>query len=484
MQSDTAKNVLTCDITDFNSVEKCFETADQTEQLHIKKDKLKSKEVISVLKQFIESSNFAEFNTRMSILKSFEQYLHYIDMGQSNKRKNTLIWILHSLHMYFDQFRGEIDERVKSIRTSIEKKLKEFVKMESYSKYLSYFSQEANIATVHRKLHKFLKEFEVLLAQKVNVVFVLKDNQMVDINLDNEKGKNLRFEAKVKYYMVDVKNFLSSPRLIERFSIKPSLDLSTYDLLPKVDKLFATSRNIVKHAILHSHFPSLIYNMDTLLGDHIEACDYLRKLEVDRTQEKPKQKMQAKHILQQKRKALSDFYKVLASMGLSYRTGLMESGLTSELTDLKIAPFCIQTMLSDQKRKRVDQNIVYLNDNLDLYYVKCMYKLKLLQTVLLTPNAELGLQHLERIKGFAIDLFLMVQSQRKMVSSLVHNLTDLKDQLQDITDIQFCLDMNTKFLEEFSFEQVSEQLSLIKENLCKVSFNFFFFFILYSIYTI
>lgn len=464
-------NVLHCDLTDFASVEKCFEATDYTslqEPTAAPEERLRSKQVITVIKQFIESSNHAEFPTRLAILKAFEQYLHHVRPHQVDRRKNTLITIVHNLHQYFDQFSAEIETRLKAIRAGVEKKLKEFVKMESYSKYLSYFSQEANIANVHRKLHKFLKEYETQLGERIAGVFVLKPNQMQDAHIDNDKGKNLRFEAKVKYYMVDVKNFLVAPKLAERYRLPDTLDVAALELLPKVVKLFGTSRNIVKHAILHSHFPSLIYNLDTMIGDHIESCDHLRQLEVDRTQERPKQKVQAKQILQQKRKALQDLYKVLGQLGLSHRTGLMESGLQTELSDLKIAPFCIKTMLFDQRRRRVDQNLMYLTDNLDALFVKCTFKLKLLQTVLLTPNADLGLQHLERIKGFAVDMFLLVQSQRRSVSTNVRHLNDLKDSLQHISDLHDCLSAGTEYLEVATFEQLRQQLDMLQVNLGKI----------------
>lgn len=444
-------NVLQCDLTDFSSVEKCFEATDYTSLQEAKRAPEGPEQVIAVVKQFIESSNHAEFQTRLNILKAFEQYLHHVQPNQVDPRKRELITILHNLHQYFDQFSSEIETRLKTIRSGVEKKLKDFVKMESYSKYLSYFSHEANIANVHRKLHKFLKEYETQLGERIASVFVLKANQIQDVNVDNDKGKNLRYEAKVKYYMVDVKNFLVSPKR-----------------QPRIDHVLKTCQEIVKHAILHSNFPGLIYNLDTLVGDHIEACDYLRHLEVDRTQERPKQKVQAKQILQQKRKALQDFYKVLSQLGLSYLAGLNRSGRHSELVDLKIAPFCIRTMVIDNRLRRGDQNLVYLIDNLDSYYVKCTYKLKILQTVLLTPNPDLGLQHMERIKGFAVDLFTVVQKQRRLVSKNVRDLHDLRDNVQHISDLQECLAGGTEYLEDATFEQMRKQLSVMQISLARI----------------
>lgn len=434
-----------CDLTDFKSVEKCIGNSEidiDVNENSTKKPKLRTSEVISVLKQFIESSNYAEFGLRMKILKSFEFYLQYITIG-SNKKRTALISIIHNLHSYYTQFSAEIEDAVKNMRTPIEKKLKEFVKIESYNKDLSYYSMKNNVARVHRHLHKFLREFETALMGKIASVFVWRANQTHSLGDEsNDKGINLRYQPKVTYYMIDVKTFMASQKLKEKYTLlTDELSSNTTlsddsNLLSKIDKLFTTSRNIVKQAVLHTQFPSLIYNLDTMLADQIENCNYLRKLEVDRSQEKPKQKSQAKHILQQKRKALADSYKQLTTLGLSYRGGLLEASLKSELVDLKIAPFCLSTMIgTNMKHKKIYQNLMLLNENLNLNFARCVFKLKLLQTVMLTPNPELGMLNIERIKGFTVDLFLLVQSQRESLSKTTIELHQLQQHIDCINDL-------------------------------------------------
>lgn len=457
---------MSCDIIDFQSIEKSFTENEPLKELTDEEKttnrtrKIKSIEIIKVLQQFIESSNYGEFGLRMKILKSFEFYLNHIERS---KKRDNLISIIHNLCLYFNQFSLEIEETCKSMRTPIEKKLKEFVKIESYNKDLSYFSMKNNIAKVHRNLHKFLKEFEKLLKGKISSVFIYKSNAAVEFNFDNEKGKNLRFEAKVKYYMVEVKNFLASLKLKDKFTVPIGLDTTKLSLLSKIDKLFGTSRTIVKEAILHAEFPTLIYQLDSLLTDQIETAEYLRKLEVDRKQERPKQLQQSKQILTQKRKALADFYKSLATLGLSYKTGLLEIALKTEMTDLKIDPFCVKTMISDQQHKKVDQNLVYLNENLEMYYAKCIFKIKLLFNTLLIPNPDLGLQNMERIKGFSVDMYLLVQNQRKVLSKSVRDLYDLRKKLEDISDLNDCL-----LEKNFNFLEHSENLRIIKLSACKI----------------
>lgn len=65
----------------------------------------------------------------------------------------------------------------------------------------------------------------------------------------------------------------------------------------------------------------------TQLNDYIngimESAQELRDLKIDPEISKDKQKSQAKQILQQKRKALSDLFKSLQHVGLSYKSGLI-----------------------------------------------------------------------------------------------------------------------------------------------------------------
>lgn len=60
-------------------------------------------------------------------------------------------------------------------------------------------------------------------------------------------------------------------------------------------------------------------------------------LQVDETLPKEKQKSQAKNLLQRKRKALSDLFRTLADLGLSYRAGLIVCGDELSSSTIKFA---------------------------------------------------------------------------------------------------------------------------------------------------
>ncbi|XP_055612031.1 midasin [Uranotaenia lowii] len=455
-------------LLDYRKVERRFGEEEMLEEEETPEEgTVKIEDLIHVLKQFMESSNYAEFTTRLRIFKAFEQYLLLLNY-ENNKKRDSLVAILFNLHLYYDQFSAEIEEFIRDKRGPIEKKLKEFVKIESFNKDLSYFSMRNNIARVHRHLHKFLKEFETELKEKVLPVFTPKNPSTEIASADEQKIKNLRSEPKVTYYMVDVKNFMASLKLKEKYTVSnvPLASASGQDLLTKIDRYFITSRNVVKDAILHAPYPGLIYNLDTFVHEQIETIEYLRGLEVDRSLPKPKQKSQAKQILNQKRKALADFYKSLTQLGLSYRSGIVQNSIDNDFVDLAIHPFSVDLLTSTNKYRKVDQHIVFLNDKLNLHYSKCVFKIKMLLKVMLQPNPDVGLINIDRIKGFAVDMFLLVQNQRKELGKSILSIGKLRDQIVDLTQLNECLESKVR---TFEFEHSRRKLRMVRKCVIKTA---------------
>ncbi|XP_065367345.1 midasin [Calliphora vicina] len=444
-----------------------------------KKCTVETKDIINILRQFLESSCYGDFGVRMQLLLAFELYLHNCvnyAAKESNDPNSIQIWELISglrnLQLYFDQFSQEIEEHKKSIKAPIEKKLKELVKIESYNKDLSYFNMRNNVARVHRNLNKFLKEYERQLKEKITSVFQPKDSTAKDYNFANDKGKHLRYDSKMKYYMVDARYFvLVSKQKTNTTEMTSNAD-SPQTLLSKAQRLFNTSRNVVKETVTNAHYPKLIIALDSLLTQQLERCDHLRNLTVDRTKERPKQKLEAKQILQQKRKALTDLFKALSTLGVNYKTGLMELSMSTEFEDIFLPPFCIKTMLSNFKEKRLQPKLVQLNENLDMYFNKCVFKLKLLRNIMLTPLSELGPPNIERIKGYAVDLFLLVQNQRRLLATTTKIMYDNRVLLQQLKDLE---DINNKAqLDEshMNFSRFRDRCDALKTVVTRIRYVF------------
>ncbi|XP_001976018.3 midasin [Drosophila erecta] len=426
--------------------------------------RLELAQVVRILRQFVEASCYGDFHIRLQLLQGFEMYLHNVERAGKINGLPPLIAALHNLQLYFSQFAGEIADSAKLRRSPIEKKLKEFVKIQSYSKDLSYFSMRNSVASVHRNLNKFLKEYRLLLQEKISEVFQPKDSTAKDYSFGTDKGKGLRNYNKIKYLHTERQQFVASEKLLQKFAIQGEF-LSDNTLLQRLDKHFRTARHVVKETLGQVPYGELITELDDLLASQLERCEHLRSLNVDRSKERPQQKQEAKQILQQKRKALTDLFKMLHRLGASYKTGLLELSLRNEFEDFQLPPYSIRSMLP-----RLHPTAQQLDEHLDLYYMKSVFKLKLLQNIMLTPLSELGPPNIERIKGFAVDLFLLVQQQREQLSGSTKELHELRnslDSLRKLAEIIPQADMNPATL---NFVKSADVAMEIKQNLRQIHY--------------
>lgn len=83
-----------------------------------------------------------------------------------------------------------------------------------------------------------------------------------------------------------------------------------------------------------------------LSGEVISNLRDLQSLTIDTSAEKEKQKAEVKHILQQKQRALSDLFKMLTEIGLSYRKGLTWSRTADPEETLCMQPLEMSAALS------------------------------------------------------------------------------------------------------------------------------------------
>ncbi|XP_062617960.1 midasin-like, partial [Saccostrea cucullata] len=231
--------------------------------------------------------------------------------------------------------------------------------------------------------------------------------------------------------------------------------------LPALDRGGLHSRLVTKKL----KYDQLIVRLDEFTGEIIESIHELQQLEVSQTDDKEKQKSEAKHIGQKKRKALSDLFKEIAQLGLSYRRGLLcdaESNLPLLVPPLDVSVCSDQLTTSENSATEIGQSC---HD----YYYKCVARRAKLATALQTPSKELGVGNIERCKGFTEHLMKLVVDQYSGVVEIHKaflSLSSLSEVLQDLCSVN-----GTPPPQKSTRERVESLLSLLvsmKEGLIQV----------------
>nr|CAH7759817.1 unnamed protein product [Callosobruchus chinensis] len=309
-------------------------------------------DLIQTLQTFITKSNLAEFQSRLDLLYVF--HCHATQLPKSDEIQ-SLLSIFWNLHCYFEQYSLTIANKMKDLRSPIEKKLKDYVKIVRW-KDINYWAIKETIDKSHRTLHKYMREFR-------------------DKIQGGEEG-----------------------------------------ILSKAESYFLKSRKLCKETILATEYPALVQSLDGFVTEVIDTNQHLQNLEVDKSLPKEKQVSQAKSILQQKHRALADLFKNLNKTGLSYKTGILESKLKKPADDFVHRPIDLVKNFSHINHGRQEEKMLTIWNCCEMYYMRSQIRIDVLETALQNPSKDLGPQNIERCKGFSAHLLSLAQHQKQQLT--------------------------------------------------------------------
>ncbi|XP_013187576.2 midasin [Amyelois transitella] len=396
-----------------------------------------STRVISVLKDYMEMSNLVEYEVRLDII--FVYHCHLVHL-EPTERRNELLSILWNTYNYYAQFSAQVASYLKEKRAPIEKKLKDFVKICTWDRDLSYWSVKDTVDKAHRALHKQTKEFENLLKEPVTSCLVDKSSDVCVDHVgiwDRPKRATAASTATGGAYLVDPQNYLLQPRMVKKYldqAEQPCPSLSEGALLSKVSNLLNKAKTLCKDTMTNAGYPVLVQALDDFVTQVIETSTHLGSLEVDSTLPKEKQTSQAKNIMQQKRKAVADLFKYLTKMGLNYRTGLVILSTNDQLYDFTIPPVDLDAAMQYLKNRRCDASLSLLWSGCEQYFQKNIARHRHLATALQSPHQDLGIQNIDRCKGFAAQLLKLTNTQKRSISKYSRHLCDLRSLTTHLTN--------------------------------------------------
>ncbi|KYN19484.1 Midasin [Trachymyrmex cornetzi] len=346
--------------------------------------------LIESLEHFMNQSSLVEFESRLDLLLTFHCHVYYFD---NSNNKNELLAILWNVYNYYKQFVDDVNARIAVLKAPIEKKLKDFVKIARWND-ISYWAVKETVEKTHRTLHKLVKEFQNALKQAVPEDFlVTKSSQSVDM--------------------------------------KAQFTSELITLLTKARKASC----ICKEIILVNSYPNVRKEFENFIESYMEQSVRLREINIDRSLPKNKQKSQAKSILQQKKMTLANYFKQLTQMGISYRTGILTlKNNADKVIDFTVSPLDLSTIGQYFKLKKADQNMLTQWKGCDKYYYKSLIRLNALNAMLSTNQTDLGLQNIERCRGYSAHLMLIAHMQKMTIVQSFDRFSSLRAQILNLSE--------------------------------------------------
>ncbi|XP_070191391.1 midasin-like isoform X1 [Littorina saxatilis] len=382
-------------------------------------------ELLNSLKQFIEGSSVGEFSPRLDIVLAFHCHLVHAPFSPQRDHLLNLLW---SVHQFYSQFSPALDAEIANLRTPIEKELKGFVKIARWSE-MNYWALKESTEKTHRTVHKHARAFQ---GQLNNPVKGFLGEKPADVLPPNTSASN-NYRERILAFHTDSMQSCAKP-------VDVSLTHQTEEVLQPVlaqcclqQTLLPKCRRAASHwrkFVAASGTCLDISRLDELTGDLMEEARELQKLEVPQGTDKTKQKSEVKHIHLRKRKALADCFKQLADLGLSYRKGLVKEKTTPVDDALQLPPFNPSAVLGKESK------LLGLWEGCDTYFTKCLSRLAQLAAALKSPSKELGVDNVERCRGFAQHLADIFMKQRQELSDTFTRFVTLRKLLSAVETLE------------------------------------------------
>ncbi|XP_078699924.1 midasin-like [Branchiostoma floridae x Branchiostoma belcheri] len=406
-------------------------------------------EFVSSLKQFLECSSLGEFPARLQMVHDFHCHAAAVATNQQQAVVANVLW---NLHCYYHQFLPTVLDTIKDLRTPVEKELKGFVKIARWSD-MNFWAMKDSVEKTRRTLHKYIRKFKESLGKLASSV--MTSNTL-------ETDVEVKQVGETKQDVIPVSNFVAPEGLQAYFQLitgfssdltsdlgspQPHLSSVTSDLgslQPRLPSLFLRMRKLCRQTMDKAPYPALISTVDEFAGEIAASIKELQTLDVSKTSDKDKQKSEVKHIQLRKRKALSELFKYLGTIGLSYRKGL-GCLATSDLNEALLMPAmdvgatCAQMIggIPDSTRLCLGW------EDWEKYYWRCVSRRAAMHVAMATPAKDLGGANIDRCKGFSEHLLTVMVAQRGHLADMLGRWAGLRMMLSSLESLRSTLPEGT-----------------------------------------
>nr|XP_054753628.1 midasin-like [Lytechinus pictus] len=385
--------------------------------------------IVGILQKLIEGASLGEFAARLEMLRAFHSQV--VASMHSTEETSELSCILWNMYCYYRQFLTAVSMEIENKRKPIEKELKDFVKIAKWND-ISFWAMKQAVEKTHKTLIKFKKKYEVCLQGPAKAVFA-------DEKIEQNKQKD-ETRAKDIVWKDEWKIIFDDSKYQEYFP--PSLPTTPQDggLIARIPVLFERMRKHCSSLWTKRNYSVMSETLDEFVGEIITTLRELQALEVTKDAEPEKQKSEIRHIHQRKRKALSELFKYLTSIGLSYKKGLLRLNQTEKNQPesfLFLPPVDLQATFKscDTSPDQWPVSTSHMSEiwlGCHEYFFRCQARRAALRDAVANPSKELGVGNVERVKGFTEHLSELIIDQRGDVATMATGISQLRNILKEM----------------------------------------------------
>ncbi|KAH7907327.1 midasin [Hygrophoropsis aurantiaca] len=257
----------------------------------------------SLLDDFLRSGNIGQFDSRMSLLRSFERLVDSLSKRKSHEPKSALRRvhvILHSTWRYYQLFAPQLAASLAEQRGSLEKELQGLIKLASW-KDVNVHALKESARRTHHNLYKLIRKFRDVMRQpavdKMSPVFAGDaESVYTEKKVSLKEGSSFDMDLPPAGLLADS---------------------STHSHLANLPLTFKRFGNLLDNRVRRFLGQHSAHSVDELAVEVIVTSKRLANQPIPANLSKEKRAKFNKALLSRKRKAWSDLLKELKRGGLA-----------------------------------------------------------------------------------------------------------------------------------------------------------------------
>ncbi|CAG8710126.1 11900_t:CDS:1, partial [Acaulospora colombiana] len=381
-------------------------------------------EIVKSLDQFVQSSNFGEFESRLELIRIF--YMHLCNYSPTHgSLYNQAADALWNVYKYYLQFRDELRNSLGNLRKPIEEELHQFVKIASW-KDVNIHTLKQSAQKTHRHLSKCIRKYKEILDRPITDIMAMSQNNCLIIR---EKGQEYDVDEGSKLFSSPEK-WLSNILPIEHPEETSELQRALSEhVLPTPNRFVNINATLRK-------FRSYCYN--DIFGRNSTrnfctddfATEIILGIKALQDETNPAMSKESKGSLKNlkliKKKSLIDLLKELKRIGLHAfpnRKAIEKQqdlvGYILQLPRLQSLTETLTTLVfkyHSNCQLPVGKDSFLISEKVDDYYYRIIARINYLRLASANYSKDLSPQEVRKALGFTEDLLsLIVQERRWLV---------------------------------------------------------------------
>ncbi|CAG8520257.1 9216_t:CDS:2, partial [Racocetra fulgida] len=399
-------------------------------------------EIVRTLDQFLQSSKYGDFKSRLELIRCFYEHLCILDhFSKVNAHNNSsdetykslykqAADVLWNVYKYYSQFLYELDNALVDMRKPIEKDLGQFVKIASW-KDINIYALKQSAQKTHRHLSRCIRKYRDVLDRPVTDIIASCQTIFPKSQLGSNSSNS------VEYCTYDCpENWFPNTIPIDPPATTLELQIELCkEVLPAPDRFINIDKTLKKfrYYCLNDIFLYRPLSKKPILDDF--ATEIIARIKTLQEQthyimDKDK-KNYIINLKLVKKKSLVDLLKELKRIGLRKfpNTKVIKQqqdlvGYTFQLPRIQITKSLYETVESllhkDEPTSKPPTMHIFIPilQKADDYYYRIIAQMTHLRQISTTHSKDLSLQEVQKGLGFLEDLLCLLIEERRSLCEL------------------------------------------------------------------